>query len=489
MRNPIVQLQMAVGFRHCGVCSLGSVVKGSVVKSGLFDITECSLAETSRASESEGRDPSIPVAQSTSTSTIVDLARKITAAAEVIDGVTSENNFILSFDADSPDPSSLTGENAQTYQQARVAVLEAANEMNALLSGHSGVVFDLCTYVHVASTLRTILTFNLASSIPVTGSTPYDAIAKETDNLDKKTIQRLFAILTDHHIFSQPSPGHVSHTRLSKAMLTNPGLAAITKFSFEELYGFSYHLTEALKKWGSSEEPNETGFNAATGSASTLYAYIDENRDKASPSAFTAVLEQTGSYEFAATDGVVEAVDWEGLGEGVFVDVAGSVGHVSIELAKRYPHLQFIVQDYGSVIQRGEAALPAELQNRVRFEAKDMFEEQKVIPDKKVVYFLRAILHNWSDKYARRILQAIVPALKPGDRIVVNEQIVTDGMGSLLERMVRLNDMNMWAAFNGQERTAEQFEQLVRTVHPGLRIVRISSSTLGTGVIEIELHS
>jgi len=84
------------------------------------------------------------MAQSTS---IIDLARKITAAAEVIDGVTSENNFILSFDADSPDPSSLTGENAQTYQQARVAALEATTEMNALLSGHSGVVFDLCTYV------------------------------------------------------------------------------------------------------------------------------------------------------------------------------------------------------------------------------------------------------------------------------------------------------------------------------------------------------
>lgn len=242
-------------------------------------------------------------------------------------------------------------------------------------------------------------------------------------------------------------------------MLTTPALAAMTKFVFEEMYGFSYHLTEALKKWGSSEEPNETGFNAATGSELTLYAYIDENRDKASPSAFTAVLEETGSYEFAATDGVVEAVDWEGLGEGegVFVDVspsfflswdtgsepvlttevAGSVGHVSIELAKRYPHLQFIVQDYESVVQKGEAALPAELQDRVRFEAKDMFEEQKVIPGKKAVYFLRAILHNWSDKYARRILQAIVPALKPGDRIVVNEQIVTDGMGLLLERMVR----------------------------------------------------
>lgn len=46
--------------------------------------------------------------------------------------------------------------------------------------------------------------------------------------------------------------------------------------------------------------------------------------------------------------------------------------------------------------------------------------------------------------------------------------------------------MNMWAAFNGRERTAEQFEQLVRSVHSGLRIVQMSSS-LGMGIIEIEL--
>lgn len=97
------------------------------------------------------------------------------------------------------------------------------------------------------------------------------------------------------------------------------------------------------------------------------------------------------------------------------------------------------MQDYESVIQRGEAALPSEFKHRIRFEAKDIFEEQEPIPDKNVVYLLRAILHNWSDKYARRILQAIVPALKPGDRIVVNDRIVAEaGTASLLvERMMR----------------------------------------------------
>ncbi|OJI98670.1 hypothetical protein ASPVEDRAFT_38184 [Aspergillus versicolor CBS 583.65] len=415
--------------------------------------------------------------------TIVDLARKITAAAEVIDGFTTENNFSLSFDADSADPATLHGENAQAYQQARITAVEAATEMNALLSGNNAVFLDLCTYYHAASALRAVLTFNLASSIPLTGSTTYEAIAQKTDtgNLDKKTIQRLFAILTSYHIFKQPSPGHIAHTRLSKAMLTNPSLSAMVQFGFEEVYGFSYHLVEALKKWGPSEEPNETGFNASTGSEATFYEYIDEKRNQGKSSSFTAMLEETAEYEFWDMDVVVRGLEWEGVD--LLVDVAGSVGHVSIELAKRYEHLQFIVQDYDTVIRRGEDALPAELKDRIKFEAKDIFEKQETIPGKKVVYFLRAILHNWSDKYARRILQAIVPAMKPEDRIVINEQIVSDGTSLLTERMARFSDMTMWAGFNGQERTAEQFEELVRSV-PGLEIVQISPG-LGLGIVEI----
>lgn len=159
------------------------------------------------------------------------------------------------------------------------------------------------------------MTFNLASSIPLTGSTTYDAIAQKTDtgNLDKKTIQRLFAILTSYHIFTQPSPGHIAHTRLSKAMLTNPSLSAMVQFGFEEVYGFSYHLVEALKKWGPSEEPNETGFNASTGSNATFYEYIDEKRNQGKSSSFTAMLEETAEYEFWDIDVVVRGLEWEGV--------------------------------------------------------------------------------------------------------------------------------------------------------------------------------
>jgi hypothetical protein len=52
--------------------------------------------------------------------------------------------------------------------------------------------------------------------------------------------------------------------------------------------------------------------------------------------------------------------------------------------------------------------------------AHDFFTPQTVVAD---VYLLRWILHNWSDKYCMRILRALIPALKPGARVVVNEDV------------------------------------------------------------------
>ena len=53
----------------------------------------------------------------------------------------------------------------------------------------------------------------------------------------------------------------------------------------------------------------------------------------------------------------------------------------------------------------------------------DFFKTQ---PVRAGVYYLRPILHNWSDKYAIRILQALVPALEPGARVLVHELVLPE---------------------------------------------------------------
>ena len=100
------------------------------------------------------------------------------------------------------------------------------------------------------------------------------------------------------------------------------------------------------------------------------------------------------------------------------VDCRGSHGDASIAIARKHPSLHFIVQDLLHTIET-HPPVPAALAERVTYMVHDLFEEQPVKGAD--VYFFRWIFHNWSDKYCIRILQNLVPALKAGARILINE--------------------------------------------------------------------
>lgn len=115
---------------------------------------------------------------------------------------------------------------------------------------------------------------------------------------------------------------------------------------------------------------------------------------------------------------VVHNYDWGSLGQVQLVDVGGGVGHISMQLAKSFPNISVIVQDMETMIDGATKNVPVDLKDRFKYMVYDMFTPQTVQAD---VYFFRWILHNWSDKYCILILKALIPALKPGARIIINE--------------------------------------------------------------------
>lgn len=132
---------------------------------------------------------------------------------------------------------------------------------------------------------------------------------------------------------------------------------------------------------------------------------------------------------------VTDHYDWEDLGQAQIVDVGGSRGHVSLALAKRFNRLSFIVQDMDSVVEN--LTPPEDLQESVKFMAHEFFSSQPVLGAD--VYYLRWILHNWSDKYAILIFRALMPALKPGARVILQETLMPEPGGVALwkERNLR----------------------------------------------------
>jgi O-methyltransferase domain len=148
----------------------------------------------------------------------------------------------------------------------------------------------------------------------------------------------------------------------------------------------------------------------------SLYELFSGNADGALQ--FAAGMRVFGSLPQFHMDRIVEGYDWQALGKSKVVDVGGSEGHLCIALAQRYSDLTFVVQDMANVVEKGRANLPRELEGRVEFVAHDAFLPQKVDAD---VYLFRTVFHNWSDKFCSQILRALVPALKPGVKILIND--------------------------------------------------------------------
>ena len=136
------------------------------------------------------------------------------------------------------------------------------------------------------------------------------------------------------------------------------------------------------------------------------------------------------------TSHVLSGFDWSLLPEkSTVVDVGGSHGVACFEIARQHPSLQFIVQDREEIIKA--AKVPDNLQSQIKFVAYDFFQEQPVKGAD--VYFYRWIFHNWSDKYCQKICRALIPALKPGARLLIQEILLPEPgeLSALQEREAR----------------------------------------------------
>ena len=125
-----------------------------------------------------------------------------------------------------------------------------------------------------------------------------------------------------------------------------------------------------------------------------------------------------------ATHHVYDLFDWKAHNKAKVVDVGGSHGFVAIELARRLPDLNFVVQDLPEVVVAGVKAVPKDVEEQIAFMPHDFFQVQPV--KNADMYFLRWILHDWSDKYCVQILKCLVPAMKSGARMLINEVCVPE---------------------------------------------------------------
>jgi demethylsterigmatocystin 6-O-methyltransferase len=146
----------------------------------------------------------------------------------------------------------------------------------------------------------------------------------------------------------------------------------------------------------------------------------------------------------------------------ILVDVGGGYGQQAITFKNKFPNLpgRIIVQDIPATLDQAKPI------DGIEFKVHDFFQPQTIKEAK--FYYFRHVLHDWTDDDCARILKAIIPAMGPHSRIIIDEVVLPD-IG--VPWQAAYMDLTMMASFGGIERTKMEWESLMDQA--GLKILDI----------------
>ena len=202
---------------------------------------------------------------------------------------------------------------------------------------------------------------------------------------------------------------------------------------------------------------------------------------------FTHVAEEPGyaavfneamtSFSGGETQMVMEALadcDFKDVSQ--ICDVAGGHGHLLCHLLRWKPGTRGTVYDLPVTFEQKDRlwADKMGMSNRCEYVPGDIF---KSVP-KADVYFMKHILHDWSDEECVQILKNIHAASGPNGRVFVAEYVVP-GPGT--SHFAKLFDIHMMCGSTGRERTEEEYADLfdksgwkyVKTWYPASKLMGV----------------
>jgi 6-hydroxytryprostatin B O-methyltransferase len=365
-------------------------------------------------------------------------------------------------------------------EESTRALFEATRELQISVLTVPRLLEDHQIHYQSLSCLGWLVRFNIFNYVPTNpGSIAYTDLAAKA-GVPITQLQSVARMVMTDGLFSEPSPTHIAHTRLSASLeadsslqdwiswITNYGMAMASRFA------------EATARSPGTVAKSKTAFNVALNTDLSLWDYMKTNPEM--EKVFSGYMRGTSQSEGGRLQYLVDSFDSASLGEATIVDVGGSTAHASLALASAFPSLQFIVQDLPRVVEEGRAVL-ARLTNgpvtsRIRFVAHDFFTPQQPqdrgsAPD---IYLLRRILHDWHAEQAHEILQHLAIALQNGGnpraRLIITDVILPQPgtLNRVQEAAIRYRDLTMGQTFNNKERELNEWEQLFASTNPPLHL-------------------
>jgi hypothetical protein len=310
--------------------------------------------------------------------------------------------------------------------------------------------------------LRVVYHYKLANAVPLDGTASYAEIAAAS-GLKEDLCRRFIRLAMGSHVFTEdPETQRVRHTASSRRLATDQGFSDALGLEVDDLGPASTKLINVWEKYGQGvSEPDQSAYSMFNETDKPIFAFLASQPERARR--FGSAMHHFTKGDSWDLRHIMASFDWASIDQrgAQVVDVGGGNGQISQYLARHTSHVRYIVQDLAHVVSQAPSLLPDDLKDRINFVEHDFFTPQTMEPP--AAFVLRYILHNWADKYATRILRNLIPAMRKGTKILIYEYVLEDGpVTDLSGRFGFQMDAIMATTFNAQERTAAEYERLLK---------------------------
>jgi hypothetical protein len=316
--------------------------------------------------------------------------------------------------------------------------------------------YQVTQAIHVAATLGIA---DLLRDGPLAG----DELATETQT-HAPSLRRVLRALAAVGVLHEDDDGRFALTDVGDCLRSD---AAEPVGGWAAYVGLPSHFAA----WAHLLHTVRTGENAfASVHGATVWEYRARHPDDG------AIFDQAMTdTTYRANRHLLEAYDFARFSE--VVDVGGGHGALVAALLGAHPPMRGIVFDQPHVVAGAPAVLEAAgVTDRCEVVGGSFFD---AVPAGADAYVLKAILHDWDDEDAVRILSSCRDAIaRDGALLVVEREL-----GPPNENPdAKLSDLNMMIGPGGRERTREEFADLL--AEAGFALQRTVPTAIGLSVFE-----
>ena len=160
--------------------------------------------------------------------------------------------------------------------------------------------------------------------------------------------------------------------------------------------------------------------------------------------------------EMTISQGAAVADIYDFCQANMVIDIGGGHGALISEILNRYPLAQGTIFDLPDVVEgAGNLLSTAGVLDRCKLVGGSIFEE---MPKGGDIYILKHIIHDWDDEHALLILRNCHAAMENDSTLLLIEWVIPPGNDLHHGKIV---DLEMLTLFGSQERTEEEYQQLL----------------------------